>query len=60
MALFLWTAPRGDHHSLAAAGGLTQHFGLGEASTADSPQTANPGSIPPLGTTQIDSRNDSI
>jgi hypothetical protein len=43
-------APRGERHSLTLAVGIAQHFGLGEGHHSGQRQTANPGSIPPLGT----------
>jgi len=43
-------APRGDHHSLAEEVIQMPHFGLGQRYLIDQRSSANPGSIPPLGT----------
>jgi hypothetical protein len=40
----------GEHHALALLVELAQHFGLGLPQLINQRQTANPGSIPPLGT----------
>ena len=42
--------PTGKHHALTLRVEFTQHFGLGLPQLINQRQTANPGSIPPLGT----------
>jgi hypothetical protein len=42
--------PTVEHHALTLLVEPTQHFGLGEGFLVMQRQTANPGSIPPLGT----------
>jgi hypothetical protein len=42
--------PTGDHHSLTFSVEITPHFGLGKVHSTGQRHTANPGSIPPLGT----------
>ena len=42
--------PSGEHHALTLLVELTQHFGLDLPQLINQRQTANPGSIPPLGT----------